>query len=127
MTNHELKQLLQRASRQSFLEAIEIIYENEAQYKKSAFFKKTRIPLLQLYQNFYSWEKAEFNILDELKHELENFDVQKIVDFAAKAVEAINESPEISEKIKDFLDGFNLQALDGLLVDIQEELSKTKN
>ena len=45
-----------------FLGSIELIHSKEKEYKKSEIFKKTSIPLMILYKEFYMWQKSQIKL-----------------------------------------------------------------
>lgn len=126
MTNEQITKLLQEASKKEFLDAIQLIKLNEKAYKKSKFFKDTRIPLLPLYQQYYGWQKSKMNILEQLSKDIKDFDVNVILDKIIEVLNSINNDPEVMEKINEFIEKFDPKSLNGLLENLQEEVAKIK-
>jgi hypothetical protein len=53
MNTTEIYYFLETVYDANFLEAIEIIVEEEPKYKKSEFYKKTKVPLLTLCEKYF--------------------------------------------------------------------------
>lgn len=126
MTNEQITKLLQEASKKEFLDAIQLIKLNEKAYKKSKFFKDTRIPLLPLYQQYYGWQKSKMNILEQLSKDVKDFDVNVVLDKIIEILNSIDNDPEVMEKINGFIEKFDPKSLNGLLENLQEEVAKIK-
>ena len=126
MTKFELDKILKDASRLGFIEAIELIKFNEPAYKKSDFFKIHKIPLLQLYKEYFMWDKAQRDLVLEFSEYVKNFDYQLIIDKLLEFLKEINENPEIMEKIEGLVEKFDPKALDGMMDGLQREIAKLK-
>lgn len=62
----DIQLLLEKAYDESFLGAILLLKENEKQYKKTEFYQKTKVNLLELYKNYYSYIKNIYGVSEKI-------------------------------------------------------------
>jgi hypothetical protein len=75
MTQIELQQLLDNIYELSFLESILLIQEKDSLYKKSDFFKQTKIPLVNLYEKYFIYMNSKYSIEDKLNDFITKIDI----------------------------------------------------
>lgn len=117
MNKIEIFALLEEVYQESFLDSILTLKENEKEYKKSEFYKTTRIPLIKLYESYYSYKKANYGLIDQLDAWLENIDESIIEE---KLLNLIN-SLKSNEVVQDLMKSFSLEGLK----EQEAELEKT--
>jgi len=71
--------MLEKAYKETFLDKILFLKEQEIQYKKSSFFKQTKISLMELYKNFDIYTTQKLGLTYKLGEEVIIF-LQKIVE-----------------------------------------------
>lgn len=100
MTKKELDALLEQAYKEHYLNAIELLTKNEKNYRRSEFFKNTRIPLFELYKNFYLYKRQE----NDLQNQIEKFLLEFNVELFTEKVTEIIESLKNNDRIKNFIE-----------------------
>ncbi|MFW6029392.1 MAG: hypothetical protein ACOCRO_03980, partial [Halanaerobiales bacterium] len=80
MTNLEIQTMLERAYNSTFLDSIEFLSKREKQYKKSDFYKQTKIPLFTLYEKYFAYHTAKLELVDQLNEVFVNFDTEYAVE-----------------------------------------------
>jgi hypothetical protein len=80
MDNLELQMLLDELYTESFLESIEMIYEKESEYKKSSFYKQTKIPLIQLYEKYFQYRMLNYSMQEKFNDFIKEIDAKQIID-----------------------------------------------
>jgi hypothetical protein len=65
-TTIDIQLLLEKAYDESFLGAILLLKENEKEYKKTEFYRKTKVNLLELYKNYYTYIKNIYGVSEKI-------------------------------------------------------------
>lgn len=126
MTKFELQELLQEASKMDFLGSIELIHSKEKEYKKSEIFKKTSIPLMVLYKEFYMWQKSQTNFFDLFQEFITDFDFEKVSNRILELLNYLNEKPELIEKFNKILENFDIKNIEEYAKKLEKEVSVLK-
>lgn len=126
MTKEQLQSILEGASKKDFLGAIEFLNSLEKPYRKSVTFKQTRIPLLQLFREYMSWKKIQENIAEQFVTEFTKLDKTEIVYQITQLIDYLLENEELSEKIMEVLNKFDLQSMTDYAKELDEAISKLK-
>jgi predicted transcriptional regulator len=82
MNEIRLLEVLEKIYSLSFLESILEIQKEEANYKKSNFFKQTKIPLSTLYEKFFIYKNSRYGFDQKINDFITNIDVNKLTDLA---------------------------------------------
>ena len=117
MTKLEIQLLLEQAYESTFLDSIELLKNKNKDYKKSNFYKETRIPLAQLYQSFFAYQKTNMDIADKINHYLNNIDTDIIVNKMTDFIE----NDKVKEIINVIIEKFDFEKL----MEASEELNKS--
>jgi hypothetical protein len=80
MDNLTLQILLDDLYNESFLNSIEIIYEKELEYKKSSFYKQTKIPLIQLYEKYFQYRTLQYSMQEKLNDFIKRIDIKQMIE-----------------------------------------------
>lgn len=122
MTKNEIQNLLERLSRLRYIDAIEELYKTEKKYKAGTFFKNYKIPLVQLFKEYFAWGQYKRDIVDELDQYLRNLNFDFIIEKISNLLTKINEDPTIIAKFEGIFDKFNVGDLEGYIDKIQKEV-----
>jgi len=123
MNTTEIYDLLDTIYEANFLESIEIIIQEEPQYKKSEFYKKTKVPLSTLSDKYFYWRKNENSIKDELMSLIYNLDEDAVIKTLTNVIKKLESSEDVKRIIA--MIGESLDPND--LKDISEEFKQTVN
>ena len=66
MTKIELRELMEKAYRAQFLDSVELLLESNKEYVKSDYYKKTRVPLAELYKNYVLYRQTQNDLLAQV-------------------------------------------------------------
>jgi hypothetical protein len=80
MDNLELQILLDELYTESFLDSIQIIYEKESEYKKSSFYKQTKITLIQLYEKYFQYRMLNYSMQEKFNDFIKEIDAKQIIE-----------------------------------------------
>lgn len=127
MTNFEINKLLEGLSGLNFLEAIQEVHNQEDSYKKSAFFKATKIPLKVLFKEYMMWGQVKKDLIEELDIYIRNFDVSSVIEKIHEIFDKVLNDPEFMEKIKEKLKDYDSEGLNVYMDKIEGELNKFKD
>jgi hypothetical protein len=78
MNEIQLLELLEKIYSLSFLESILEIQKQELAYKKSDFFKQTKIPLNVLYEKFFIYNNTRYGFDEKMNEFITNIDIEKL-------------------------------------------------
>lgn len=123
MNNKQIESVLEQAIEKGFLEQVEYIFDNEKEYKKSEFFKKTRIPLITLYEKYYM-TKSQKRLLKDLTEVVKEFDIEFLVIKIEQLLEQFKDSEDIQDFFEKVVSFFNPEKLAGLQEQAAEMLKK---
>ena len=125
MDNKQIQAVLEEAFKKEFLEQIEFIFDNERLYKQGAFFKKTKIPLITLYEKYYltqSKERLSQDIIDIIM----NFDTEYLIIKLEQFFEGLEDSEKIEEILDRIMAFFGTAELSDYKEKITEVMKKLK-
>ncbi len=123
MNTTEIYYFLETVYDANFLEAIEIIVEEEPKYKKSEFYKKTKVPLLTLCEKYFYWRKNENSLRDELMSFVYNLDEDTVVKTLTNLIKKLESSEDVQRIISMIAESLDPNDLK----DISEEFKQTVN
>lgn len=129
MTKQQLQTILNKAMKMEFLDLIEYLTEEEKNYAKSEFYKKTRIPLLQLFKEYTAHSKINENSFSKL---LQNFseyeDYAYIAEKVADIFDYLNKNEEVVYQFERFFNKFlNSENLEGFSETLESQIKKLRN
>lgn len=111
MTKIEIQQLLEEAKDKNFLSSIELLTINESNYKKSDFYKQTRIPLLSLYEKYFVYHESKYSVSEKINQFLYDFDNDELADKIVDTFEKLQKNERIIKFISKVLEKFDLDAI----------------
>lgn len=111
MNNVDLYLLLDDIYRSNFLEAIEIIIEKTPEYKKSDFFKKTKLPLEVLYEKYFHFLTVNYSFEEKLEQFIEGIDSERLADTIVKVVQNLENNQDFMGKVEKFIETFNIEQI----------------
>ncbi len=126
MDNIQLQLMLEEAYKKTFLDKIEFLFEKEREYKKSEFYRKTKLSLVDLYQNFETYKARSRNLADEFNDFIEGIDTDSIINFIDEFIGKASENKPIVDTLNSIIENFNYEKISEIATQIQEELSKIK-
>lgn len=133
----EIQKLLEEIYELPFLLKVEKIFEEEKKYKKSDFYKNYKIPLINLYEKFEAYQRANKNLKEELDTWIETI-VEKLTVFIQEAdtdliaskigefLESIEANEKVTEFINNLLENFDVKQLEKLAQDFEEGVKNLK-
>lgn len=127
MTNIELMALLEEAFEKSFLDAIEFLFEKSKDYKRSNFFKSTHIPLEVLFEKYFAWQKASYNMVDDLFESIMSVDTNRLIEKISDIVEKASQDGKISEFFTKLLEQFDPEVLEKYSQEFDKTVQSLKN
>lgn len=126
MTKLQIQEVLENAYKKDFLDSIEYLFQEEKEYKKSNFFKATRIPLAVLYEKFYMTKTKE-NLANDLVNVFMEFDVEYLVIKFEQFIEGFKDSEKINDWLEKILSYFDTEKISEYRDDIQGIFDKVLN
>lgn len=100
MEKLEIQLMLDKAYEMDYLEMIEFISGEEKNYSKSDFYKKTKMPIFELYKNYFIYREQRYNFAERLNKMIENIDT----DYLAKKIDNLFAQVEQGDSVNKFLD-----------------------
>lgn len=133
----QLNILLEEIYELPFLMKIEKIYEEEKIYKKSDFYKQYKISLINLYEKFELYQRAnkdikeEFDvwidgILGKINHFIKEADTDLIALKIGEFLESVDANETIVNFINDLLENFDVSKVEELAKSFQKEVNNLK-
>jgi len=126
MDNIQLQLMLEEAYKKTFLDKIEFLFEKEREYKKSEFYRKTKLSLVDLYQNFESYKAKSRDLADEFNDFIEGVDTNAIINLIEEFIEKASENQPIVDTLNSIIENFNYEKISEIATQVQEELNKIK-
>jgi ABC-type amino acid transport substrate-binding protein len=122
MNKLEIFKLLEEAYDEAFLDSILLIGENKKEYKKSDFYKTTRIPFLQLYKMYYEKRKADYGIVEQFDFWLRNLNEDTLEQKIAGVLKKLKED----EDLKEIFDSFSLEGAEKEREELEKNIETLK-
>lgn len=126
MDNIQLQLILDEAYKKTFLDKIEFLLENEKDYKKSEFFRITKIPLLTLYEKFDIYRSKNRNIADEFNDFIYGIDTEAVVQKISELIDLAEKDKKIVDTLNNIIENFNYEKISEIADKVQGELNKLK-
>lgn len=126
MTNNEILALLERAHEETFLTSIETLTSAQMEYKKSNFYKLTKIPIFTLYEKYGKYLEGYKTITDEINKGIENLDIDSIIEKLNFFIEKIEKDENISKVLEKITDFFNSEQMEKYVKNIEEKFKQLK-
>lgn len=127
MTQIELQQLLDNIYELSFLESILLIQEKDSLYKKSDFFKQTKIPLVNLYEKYFIYMNSKYSIEDKLNDFITKIDIDILTNLSLEWIDRLQNNEKFQDLVKITLEKFDFSKLkeeqekiEGIISDIKK-------
>jgi hypothetical protein len=117
MKQYEINVMLEEAYEKEFLDMILFLKKEEKEYKTSEFYKETKIPLMELYKNYFEYKKSQENFIEKYIKDLNEDLIEEKISLI---IDKLENNELIKEKLNQFLGTFNLEQL----VQESEELFK---
>ena len=126
MDNILLQQILQKAYNETFLSRMELLIETDKDYKKSEFFKNTKISLFDLYNQYETYLANKNMIIDEFNAFVEKLDTEVLVKKVSEFLADIEKDKKIVEILNDIIEYFSTEKVSEYASLIQEAVDKIK-
>ena len=124
MDNIQLQLVLEEAYKRTFLDKIEYLADQDKEYKKSEFYKKTRIPLFELYQNFDKYKSKGLDLAKEFNDFVEGIDLDNVIELIKEFIEKLEKDEKIVDVLNNLIENFNYEKISEIATVVQEELNK---
>jgi hypothetical protein len=111
MTNLQIQIMLEKAYKETFLDKILFLKEQEIQYKKSKFFKQTKIPLIELYKNFDIYITQKLGLTYKLEDFLSNTDFDKLGEEVIIFLQKIVEDERFEGFLNKIIESFDFEII----------------
>lgn len=111
MNNLELQILLEELYEESFLDLIEKIYKKEPEYKKSNFYKETKIPLNTLFEKYFQHRTTQFSMKEKIEDFISDINFGSLLDSALIWIENKENQERIEKLLLKLLEKFDLNNL----------------
>jgi hypothetical protein len=82
MNNLDIQSLLNELYDKPFLELIEALSQKESEYKKTSFYKQTKIPLALLFEKYLQHKTLQYSLKEQVKDFIEEVDFENVLDNA---------------------------------------------
>jgi len=126
MDNLQLQNLLDDLYNESFLDSIEIIYEKESLYKKSNFYKQTKISLAQLYEKYFQYRMLNYSMQEKFNDFIAEIDTKKMIEAGIDWIEKFENTERVSQLIEKIMNNFDLDFIKNNNKDLKELLENFK-
>jgi hypothetical protein len=111
MTNLQIQMMLEKAYKQTFLDKILFLKEQEIQYKKSSFFKQTKISLMELYKNFDIYTTQKLGLTYKLEDFINNTDFDKLGEEVITFLQKIVEDERFEGFLNKIIESFDFEII----------------
>lgn len=126
MTKIELRELMEKAYRAQFLDSVELLFESNKDYVKSDYYKKTRIPLTELYKNYVLYRQTQNDLLAQVDRFIMEFNsdiaIEKINEFLIK----LDENEKFKSIMNKVIENLNPEKIEVLQKQIEEVIDNFK-
>ena len=126
MTKRDIERILEVASVKGFLDRIEYLAENDKEYKKSDFYKSTRINLMVLYEKYYYFINSQATVLEQITEVVQNFDMGIVFVKVEEFLQWIVDNDKVNEFVNKIYDKFDPSVLEGFKDQLSEMGDKLK-
>jgi hypothetical protein len=126
MDNIQLQQILQKAYEETFLSRMELLVDSDKDYKKSEFFKNTKISLFDLYNQYETYLANKNMIIDEFNAFIEKLDTEIVVEKLSEFLTDIEKDKKIVDILNDIIEYFSTEKVSEYATMIQEAIDKIK-
>lgn len=82
MNQIEILTLLEEIYELPFLESILKIQENSIDYKKTEYFKITKIPLSDLYEKYFFYRNSKYSFDEKMNEFITNIDIDQLTELS---------------------------------------------
>ena len=120
MNKLNIQSLLDELYEKPFLEVIQTLSQKESEYKKSDFYKQTKIPLNTLFEKYFQHRATQFSMKEKIEDFIREINFESILDSALVWIENEDNQARIEKLLNKVLQKFNLDNL-------QEESEELKN
>ena len=124
MNNIQLQLVLEEAYKRTFLDKIEYLTDQDKDYKKSEFYKKTKIPLLELYKNFDAYKSKGLDLAKEFNDFVEGINLDNVMELIKEFIEKLEKDEKIVDVLNNLVENFNYEKISDIATMVQEELNK---
>ncbi len=126
MQNYEIFDLLETIYDSNFLDSIELIMIKESEYKKSNFFKKTKIPLGSLYEKYFLYKNSKYGIDEKISNFLNDVDEDRIVSFLESIISKLISSEQSKEIFNNIIEMLDTKDLEEMAKEFKNTIEKIK-
>ena len=111
MNNLDIQSLLDELQEKPFLELIETLNEKESEYKKTSFYKQTKIPLALLFEKYIQHKTLQYSLKEQAKDFIEEVNFERVLDSILNWVEKPENQQKIEQVFSKLLEKFSLESL----------------
>lgn len=126
MTKTEIYDLLQKAYDSQFLDSIELISEENKNYMKSEFYKKTRISLSDLYKNYFQYKRLRMGLSEQLEELVVEFNTDLAAEKLEELLIKLKDNTKVLEILEGVFENFDSSKLEEYSKKIQEVITDLK-
>jgi len=111
MDNLVLNDMLKEAYDMPFLDSIEFLKESERSYKKSDFYKKTKIKLKVLYKEYFVYRQSKYDIWEKVDTALTSIDPEVVSEKLGEAIELLDKNEKVKGILSKILNNFDIKEI----------------
>ncbi len=126
MTELELILLLEQINEKTFIEKFLIIAEKSKDYRKSDFYKITKIELGQLYEKFYIYSQNKYSLYEKVVEFVSSIRDEEVINKVISILNMILDDEKVKEIVENISSKFDFNSLKGETDKLSGLLEKLK-
>lgn len=126
MTNLEILILLKEIYNTDFLNTFILLKQNSKKYKKSQFYKETKISLSELYKYYYTYVQGQYGLLNQIIDAIRLLDKDMVIEKINDIFSNLEKSGKMQDILNKIFNQFNIQSLLDTSKEFKESLQDLK-
>jgi len=122
----DIQIMLDEAYSKGFLMAIDFLMDNEKEYMKSEFYKKSKISILKLYETFVVYTQQKYDWIDRLNQMIAALDEGLVESKIQEIILKLKNNDSVKELFKALGEQFDVAKLLEQNKELEEFLKKIK-
>lgn len=126
MTNLEILVLLKEIYDTDFLNTFILLKQNSKKYKKSQFYKETKIALPELYKYYYTYVQGQYGLLNQITEAIRLLDKDIVIEKIQDILVNLEKSDKVQQILNKIMEQFNVQSLLESNEELKESITKLR-
>ena len=126
MTQLDIQLLLEKAYESNFLDSLQILSKANKEYKKSEYYKDTKIPLIELYKGYYQYAASQYSFGSKISEFLGTIDSDELVEKISSLLQKLQNDPEIQKIFNTIMENFDIQSLNLSAEELKKAIKQLK-